>query len=152
MERLAWHFVRRPGTLLRAALAGDLILVSIGIAAFALLPLFPSENPGGSVITPGEWAIAIFAMIGAYGLIGRVFTKPRVPMNEWAYLVTLFNTFLTFLIFVSLTETVSGEAKVVVSLFLWSGIVGSFAAHLVDGGPNPPKIIRRAVDAASDTE
>lgn len=112
--------------------ASALAVYSFGLAMFALLPLIPGPNPLLFI----ELVIGIAGLLATAGLIGLIATKRRDgPLRRWAFLLSGFAGFATFLGFSLAEEGASTLVKFVVGLFVWSGILGSWGAHLEYGGP-----------------
>lgn len=133
----------RPGLGLRVALVADLWVYLIGIVLFVLLPIFPvevGERLTGNVIEPVEWALALLALVPAYGLAGRLIEKPHLWGNEWAYIATAFYGLIVLAAFLSVGRaSVIVEPSVAGLVAVWfaGGAVGAAGAHIFDGSGSP---------------
>lgn len=133
----------RRGFCMRLVLVGDLFLFLIFLVLFVTLPLFPSKEDGliaTNGLTREEIVIALFAIIPMTALFGRFFSKPRIPYNEWAYLLSAGYTLLVlagFLTFGLRSVDVRPPALTLVVFFSLVGIFGAAGAHVVDGGGKP---------------
>lgn len=108
-----------------------LAVYSFGLAMFALLPLLPGPNPLLFI----EAVIGISGMGAFLGLVSLIITRRRNGfLRRWAFLMAGFSGFATFLGFSLAEEGASTMVKFVVGLFVWSGILGSWGAHLEYGG------------------
>lgn len=107
-----------------------LIIWSIGISLFALLPLLPAPNP----------LLLIEIIIGVLGAMGGVLLTMNL-LNKWvrwlssyAYAYIGAASLLTFLGF-SVGETSAPVAfRVTLAIMLFAGAVLSYGAHLEWGG------------------
>lgn len=134
----------RGGFYLRLALIADLWIYLITLILFVLLPIFPvalGQRLDGNEITGVEWFIASLGLIPLYTLLGRLFRKPHVPLNEWAYLITSFYGLFVLIAFLTVgIESVIVEYTVRIIIIFVSliGIAGATGAHILDGGKGPP--------------
>ena len=109
-----------------------LAVYSFGLAMFALLPLIPGPNPLLFI----ELVIGISGLLATTGLVALIVTRrKRGFLRRWAYLLSGFSGYATFLGFSLAEDAASTLVKFVVGLFVWSGILGSWGAHLEYGGP-----------------
>ena len=111
----------------RKVLAADLGIFNVAIFFFALIP------PQTLVIQ--EQLIMVMAAISCIGLIGHASTRFKLPGESWSYLLTGATGLLTLGAYEFFAEdTISYQYRVTYGLFLLSGIVSAYAAHLIDGG------------------
>lgn len=130
----------RPQFALRIALVGDLLFFHLAMILFVVLPIF-----GDISTNPFTLLEAILGGIGIFlgvGLFGRLFSKPHIPFNEWAYLAVGCYALLSLAIFWGVivpdpSLPTGGTVVAVVTVIYVSGIFGAGAAHIVDGTSNP---------------
>jgi hypothetical protein len=121
------HFVTEPEKLrwMRRALSAELILFCLAVALFAYIPPATFEF------------IEVVAVVGAalcsIGLFSQASNRLRLPGEQWAYLLTATLGVYVMLGFQTQSDA-SFEQRILIGVFLLSGIVGAYAAHLVDGG------------------
>lgn len=110
----------------RKVLAADLGLFNIAIFFFALLP------PATLIIQ--EWVIMVLAVLSLIGVISHASSRINLPGENWAYLATGFTGLLTMFAYEIFADVDEYQDKVAFGLFLASGVVSAYAAHLIDGG------------------
>ena len=145
--------VFRRGFYLRVALIADLWVYLLAVVLLEVLNLFPSREVP-TLLVSGPWMIALIAIIPAILLFGRLVDKPRVPLNEWAYLATAaYGLFILFGFYLAIFRAIDVDTNriVVISAFVLIGVVGSLGAHILDGGKNPiGPVVERRVDQSHD--
>lgn len=130
LERVVHSYPRRSLSW-RVATLG-LMLYSIALAAFAILPLLPPPNPLLAV----EVFIAAVALSAAVGLGLRLFLPAgrRERWGHYAYLYTAVAGFATFAAFNLAADEADISIRTVMGLFIGAGMVTSLGAHLEYGG------------------
>ena len=126
----------RHGFGLRIALIGDLFVYTIALMLFATLPLFGDidTNP----LTKEEVGIALFGIPALVGLAGRLLKYPNIPLNEWTYLYLGGYAIVMLAIFFTVgNDQAEWPSRVLVVVWFFSGVVGSFGAHILDGSKEP---------------
>ena len=132
----------RRGFGLRLALIADLIVYTIALMLFALLPLFPTEfgrRLEGNNVTAMEWSLFLLGFPVLTLLVGRLFSRPHIPFSQYAYLATAGYGLLVLAGFWFVAgNVVSVEPTFYPVVTAWAliGITGSIGAHIWDGGPN----------------
>jgi hypothetical protein len=109
----------------RRVLAADLGAYNIAIFFFALLP--------PSTLNSFEWAAMLLAFFNGVGVLAHAMERFNLPGEEWAYLTTGATGLFVLISYVSLS-TDSVEVKLPFTLFLISGVLSGYAAHVIDGG------------------
>lgn len=137
----------RRGFYLRVALIADLWFYLVALVLLEILDLFPLAQDN-TILASGPVLVAIFALVPAVLLFGRLVEKPKIPLNEWAYLVTAgYGLLILFGFYIVGYQSlaVTTNINVVVTAFVSVGVVGAIGAHLLDGGSNPigPAVERR---------
>lgn len=110
----------------RKVLAADLALFNTAIIAFALLP------PETIVIQ--EQVIMAMAALSLIGVVFHASARFHLPWEEWSYLLTGATGLLTLFAYEIFAQTDLSQFRITYGLFLLSGIVSAYAAHLIDGG------------------
>ena len=123
---MSWH---RP----QALITIGLILYAVAIMLFAYAPLLPPPNS----LLPVEIMIVVLSALALVGLVGRL-VKHRWPLWKYAYLVVGGVGTLTLLGFVAGEQNAPVWFRLVISMFILSGVVVGFGAHLQYGGDHEP--------------
>jgi hypothetical protein len=110
----------------RKVLAADLGLFNVAIFFFALLP-------PNTLVAP-EWLIMVLALLSLTGVISHATRKINLPGENWAYLLTGATGLLTMFAYEIFAGSAAVQYRVTYGLFLLSGVVSAYAAHLIDGG------------------
>jgi hypothetical protein len=116
----------------RKVLAADLGLFNIAIFTFALLP------PNTLVVQ--EWIIMTMAIFGLIGVVSHSSKNIKLPLENWAYLVTGATGLLTLFAYEIFAKSDASQYRITYGLFLVSGIVSAYAAHLIDGGKREGRV------------
>lgn len=130
----------RRGFYLRVALIADLWVYLVSLTLLVTLDIFDPGIENSDLVSFPKW-VALFGMVPAFLLFGRLVEKPKVPKNEWAYLITAF--YGVVLMAAIVASVLSGQIVVysgrllLVSSFVMVGVAGSIGAHILDGGENP---------------
>lgn len=140
----------RQGFYLRLALVADLGVYLLMIMVFVLLPLYrvrATMDFEGNELTPIEVVLAILGIIPIILLGGRLFVRPKIRFNEWAYLVTGFYGLLVLAAFLTIGLShvyVHPNQIIFVITAFFIGIIGAAGAHVFDGGREPlgPRVER----------
>jgi hypothetical protein len=119
------------------ALIADLVVFVAVVAVVAVLPIVP--GPDGTTATNPlrltELLVLLLAPFVVVGLFGRLLEKPHVPGNEWAYLATLGYAVFAFGLLGFFTEVSTAPTLIIaLALVMIPSVVGSFFAHILDGG------------------
>jgi hypothetical protein len=111
---------------LRRALAADLAL-------FALATFFLAAIPPTTLILPEMivMAVSAFAFVG---VISHAARRVHLPGEQWAYMACGVVGAVTLFAYLSTSGGEPMAYRVSIALYLASGTVGGYAAHLVDGG------------------
>lgn len=127
---MSWYdATHRP----QALITIGLVLYVAGVAVFAYAPLLPEPNPFQFV----EMVVVGLSGFALIGLIGRL-VKRHWPLWRRSYLVAGGVGTLTLLGFTAGEPGAPVWFQLVVSLFLLSGIIVGFGAHLEYGGDREP--------------
>jgi hypothetical protein len=110
----------------RKVLAADLALFNAAIFFFALLP------PNTVVVQ--EQVIMAMAVMSLIGVISHATSRVTLPFENWAYLLTGATGLLTLFAYEIFAQTDLSQYRITYGLFLVSGIISAYAAHLIDGG------------------
>jgi hypothetical protein len=110
----------------RKVLAADLALFNVAIFFFALLP--------PSTLVVQEWVIMVLAVFSLIGVISHASIHITLPGEDWAYLLTGATGLLTAFAYEIFVADDASQYRISYGLFLASGIVSAYAAHLIDGG------------------
>ena len=110
----------------RRVLAADLGIFNIAIFFFAWIP------PQTLIIQ--EQVIMAMALFSFIGLISHASIRVHLPGESWSYLLTGATGLLTLGAYEVLAQDISSQYRITYGLFLLSGIVSAYAAHLIDGG------------------
>lgn len=136
------RILREPHTWAWKVITTSLIVFSVGLSLFALLPLLPEPNP----LLPIEIIIGVVGACSAIGLVLH-WTVPVEPgqhgktrvqrffetLISYAYLGTAFAGTATLLAF-NLGEDIPWQWKLVMGAFIGTGTLGALGAHLEYGG------------------
>lgn len=76
----------------------------------------------------------LLSALSLIGVVAHASTRIRLPLEEWSYLATGATGLLTLLVYESFATYVELNTRVTFGLFLVSGVVSAYAAHLIDGG------------------
>lgn len=126
----------RDGFTLRVALIGDLFLFVIALMMFSILPVFGdlALNP----VTPIEVISFLLGVPALVLLAGRMLVRPYIRGNRWAYLYTCFYAILVGSFFITFAvDIASPPVRATLLVVLFSHIVGSFGAHVIEGSDRP---------------
>jgi hypothetical protein len=135
----------REYAMLRLALVADLFVYVLGLALFAYYRMFHHvgeqyENKALGI------ALTLASIPVVIGLAGRLFEKPRLPHNQWAYMACFLYGLLSMMAFNFITPRVAPlnntEFGLIANVWMLSGVVGAFFGHVMDGG-NGPSIASR---------
>lgn len=110
-----------------------LIFYAVGLALFAYAPLLPEPN----VLQPTEIAIVVLSLFSLIGLFGRLLKKHTL-LWKYSYLVIGGVGTLALLAFTAADVDAPFWFKLVMSVFILSGVVVGFGAHLQYGGDHAP--------------
>lgn len=110
----------------RKVLAADLGLFNVALFFFAWLP------PATLVIQ--EQIIMAMAAFSFFGVVSHASTRISLPFENWAYLLTGATGLLTLFAYEIFARGDAVQFQVSYGLFLLSGVVSAYAAHLIDGG------------------
>lgn len=131
----------RTGLLLRLTLVVDLLVYTLGVMLFALLPVFPSQIGFTNTLEPIEVIWACLGIPVGTLLVSRLFEHPLLPAaSRFAYSIAAIYYLSTIILLWSLSRSdliITVQAKIVVFTFLLSGVVGAAFGHIMDGGPEP---------------
>lgn len=139
----------RDGFTLRIALIGDLFLFVIALMMFSILPIFGDTSTNPVML---EELISCLLGVPALALLfGRLFIRPAIPWNEWAYLyvagysVLVGATFFTFA-----AEIATPQVRAILIVIFSSHIVGAVGAHFIEGSNKPLKHALREVETGAE--
>jgi hypothetical protein len=114
----------------RASMSAALLLWCLALIVFALAPL-SEESPE---IEFNEWAVAGLAGLAVVGLIGRMLRRVVFPGDAWTYLLVGASGIYVLLVWNIQIQSVPFWTKTMINLFVLSGVLGGYSAHLADGG------------------
>lgn len=112
----------------RWIVAADIIMHLTAVWWFALLP--------PNTLNLWEKIVMGLATLAGVGVVTHASPRLNIPGDHWSYLAAGFVCIFTLLVYESrVFGLVPASTSVPFGLFLTSGAVSSFAAHVVDGGP-----------------
>lgn len=137
--------------LFRVALIADLIIYLGSVMWFAYIPLFPTADGSPNELSASEAIIAVTGVIPMLWMLSRMLGWGWY-WDRWGYLAAAAYGLFTAIAFNAValgTDTliVSWQAVVTVDMWMASGVVGAFMAHLVDGGTRSVREALRLTDA-----
>lgn len=110
----------------RKLLALDLASFNLALFFFAYLP--------PNTLNYVEMFIMACSVLCFIGLVSHASTRVSLPLENWSYLLTGAIGLATIILYVKFQSDAEYYFKVTYILFLLSGTISAYAAHIIDGG------------------